>query len=35
MKSNKILNIIIAVIAIVGAILFVRIFMEDAEVIKE
>jgi hypothetical protein len=34
MKSNKILNIIIAVIAIVGAILFVRVGMEDAEVIK-
>jgi uncharacterized membrane protein len=31
MKSNKILNIIIAVIAIVGAFLFVRIFISDAD----
>lgn len=35
MKSNKILNIIIAAIAIIGAVLFVRVGMEDAEVIKE
>ncbi|MGB1284633.1 MAG: hypothetical protein ACPG44_09245 [Polaribacter sp.] len=34
MKSNKILNIVIAVIAIIGTILFVRVGMEDAEVIK-
>ncbi len=34
MKSNKILNIIIAAIAIIGAVLFVRVGMEDAEVIK-
>jgi amino acid permease len=31
MKSNKILNIIIAAIAIIGASLFVRIFMSDAD----
>jgi hypothetical protein len=31
MKSNKILNIIIAFIAIIGAFLFVRIFMSDAD----
>ena len=35
MKSNKILNIIIAAIAIIGAILFIRVFMEDAEVLKK
>lgn len=29
MKSNKILNIVIAAIAIIGAVLFVRVFMED------
>ena len=34
MKSNKILNIIIAAIAIIGAILFIRIFMEDTEALK-
>ena len=34
MKSNKILSIIIAVIALVGAFLFVRIFMEDSEAIE-
>ena len=34
MKSNKILNILIAAIAIIGAFLFVRVGMEDAEVIK-
>jgi glucan phosphoethanolaminetransferase (alkaline phosphatase superfamily) len=34
MKSNKILNIIIAAIAIIGAFLFVRVGMEDAEIIK-
>ncbi|MCI2228667.1 hypothetical protein MC378_05770 [Polaribacter sp. MSW13] len=34
MKSNKILNIFIAAIAIIGAILFIRVFMEDKEVIE-
>ena len=34
MKSNKILNIFIAAIAIIGAILFIRVFMEDTEVIE-
>jgi len=34
MKSNKILSILIAAIAIIGGFLFIRIFMEDAEVIK-
>jgi hypothetical protein len=34
MKSNKILSIIIAVVALVGAFLFIKIFMEDAEAIK-
>ena len=34
MKSNKILNIIIAVIAVVGAILFVRVGMEDAKALE-
>ena len=36
MKNNlsKILNIFIAAVAAIGAILFIRIFMEDAEVIK-
>ena len=34
MKSNKILNILIAAIAIIGGILFIRIFMEDAEAIE-
>lgn len=33
-KLSKFLNIFIAVIAAVGAILFIRIFMEDAELIK-
>ncbi|TXD54169.1 MULTISPECIES: hypothetical protein [unclassified Polaribacter] len=31
MKSNKILNILIAVIALIGGFLFIRIFMEDTE----
>lgn len=31
MKSNKILNFLIAAIAIIGAFLFVRIFMTDAD----
>jgi hypothetical protein len=35
MKSNKILSIIITVIAVIGIILFVRVGMEDAEVIKD
>lgn len=34
MKSNKILNIIIAVVALVGAFLFMKIFMEDSEAIE-
>ncbi|WP_299015825.1 hypothetical protein [uncultured Polaribacter sp.] len=34
MKSNKILNIIIAAVALVGAFLFVKIFMEDTEAIE-
>ncbi|WP_299671282.1 hypothetical protein [uncultured Polaribacter sp.] len=34
MKSNKILSILIAVIALIGAFLFIRIFMEDAEAIE-
>ncbi|MFK8060713.1 MAG: hypothetical protein AB8B78_11550 [Polaribacter sp.] len=34
MKSNKILSIIIAVVALVGAFLFIKIFMEDAEAIE-
>ncbi|MGB0881170.1 MAG: hypothetical protein ACPGTO_11480 [Polaribacter sp.] len=34
MKSNKILNIIIAGVAIIGAVLFIRVFMEDKEVIE-
>ena len=35
MKSNKILNILIAAIAIIGGILFIRIFMEDAQEIVD
>ena len=34
MKSNKILNILIAAIAIIGGVLFIRIFMEDTEAIE-
>ncbi|MHB0754743.1 hypothetical protein [Polaribacter sp. M15] len=34
MKSSKILNIGITLIALIGGILFVRIFSEDAEVIE-
>ncbi len=35
MKNNKILNILIAVIAVIGGFLFIRIFMvEDAEAFK-
>jgi len=34
MKSNKILNILITLIAVVGGILFIRIFMKDAEALK-
>lgn len=34
MKSNKILNIGITLIALIGGILFIRIFTEDAEVIE-
>lgn len=35
MKSNKILNIVIAGIALIGGILFIRIFMEDAQDIED
>ncbi len=31
MKSNKILSILIAVIALIGGFLFIRIFMEDSQ----
>ena len=34
MKSNKILSIIIAVVALVGAFLFIKIFMEDGDAIE-
>lgn len=34
MKSNKILSILIAVIALIGAFLFIRIFMEDTSAIE-
>jgi FtsH-binding integral membrane protein len=34
MKSNKILNILRTLIAVVGGILFIGIFMEDAEALK-
>lgn len=34
MKSNKILNIIITILAVVGGFLFIRIFMEDAEALE-
>jgi glucan phosphoethanolaminetransferase (alkaline phosphatase superfamily) len=35
MKSNKILNILIAAIAIIGGFLFIRIFMEDSQEIVD
>lgn len=35
MKINKILSIVITVIAVIGIILFVRVGIEDAEVIKD
>lgn len=35
MKSNKILNILIAAVAIIGGFLFIRIFMEDAQEIVD
>ena len=35
MKSNKILNILIAAITIIGGFLFIRIFMEDAQEIVD
>ena len=35
MKSNKILNILIAAIALIGGILFIRIFMEDSQEIVD
>lgn len=34
MKSNKILNILIAAIALIGGILFIRVFMEGSEAIE-
>ena len=34
MKSNKILNILIAAIALIGGFLFIRVFMEGSEAIK-
>jgi hypothetical protein len=34
MNLSKILNIFIALVAAIGAILFIRIFMEDAELIE-
>ena len=34
MKSNKILNLLIAGIALIGGILFIRIFMEDTAAIE-
>lgn len=35
MKSNKILNIIITLVAIIGGILFVRVLMQDEQAIKD
>jgi len=35
MKSNKILNILIAAIALIGGFLFIRIFMEDSQEIVD
>jgi hypothetical protein len=35
MKSNKILNIFIAAIAIIGGFLFIRVLMEDSVAIEE
>lgn len=34
MKNTKILNLLIALIALIGGILFIRIFMEDATAIE-
>ncbi|KOY51213.1 hypothetical protein [Polaribacter dokdonensis] len=34
MKSNKILNILIAAIALIGGFLFIRVFMEDTDAIE-
>lgn len=34
MKNTKILNLLIALIALIGGILFIRIFMEDANAIE-
>lgn len=34
MKSTKILNLLIAAIALIGGVLFIRIFMEDTEAIE-
>ena len=35
MKSNKILNIVITLVAIIGGILFVRVLMQDEQAIKD
>lgn len=35
MKSNKILNIIITLVAIIGGILFIRVLMQDEQAIKD
>lgn len=35
MKSNKILNILIAAIALIGGVLFIRVLMEDSVAIEE
>ena len=35
MKSNRILNIIITLVAIIGGILFVRVLMQDEQAIKD
>jgi hypothetical protein len=35
MKSNKILNILIAAIALIGGVLFIRVLMEDSQAIVE
>jgi succinate dehydrogenase hydrophobic anchor subunit len=35
MKSNRILNILIAAIALIGGVLFIRVLMEDSQAIVE
>jgi uncharacterized membrane protein YdjX (TVP38/TMEM64 family) len=35
MKSNKILNILIAAIALIGGVLFIRVLMKDSQAIVE